>query len=85
MSRAAHIANLIFAGAFPSMTVGNLPAGCRHRLRPPGRRHRQTATSAGYRRELTLNTGKHPDNQPAQLAQLDDGNDRVILVQGDEG
>src|SRR4029077_10520277 len=34
---------------------------------------------------LTLNAGKHPGNQPARLAQLDDGNDRAILVQGDEG
>jgi hypothetical protein len=34
---------------------------------------------------LTLNTGKHPGNQPARLAQLDGGNDRVISVQGDEG
>src|SRR5438874_9803993 len=34
---------------------------------------------------LTLNAGKHAGNQPARLAQLDDGNDRAILVQGDEG
>src|ERR1700749_2235792 len=34
---------------------------------------------------LTLNAGKHTANQPARLAQLDDGNDRAILVQGDEG
>src|SRR5712672_2898241 len=34
---------------------------------------------------LTLNAGKHPGNQPARLAHLDDGNDRAILVQGDEG
>src|SRR5271168_4313128 len=34
---------------------------------------------------LTLNPGKHAANQPAQLAQLDDGDDRDILVQGDEG
>src|SRR5882757_7909332 len=34
---------------------------------------------------LTLNAGKHPGNQPARLAQLDDGNDCAILVQGDEG
>src|SRR4051794_36296260 len=32
---------------------------------------------------LTLNAGKHAGNQPARLAHLDDGNDR--LVQGDEG
>src|SRR5262245_66045912 len=34
---------------------------------------------------LTLNAGKHAANQPARVAQLDDGNDRAILVQGDEG
>jgi hypothetical protein len=34
---------------------------------------------------LTLNAGKHPGNEPARLAQLDDSNDRAILVQGDEG
>src|SRR5712672_2531217 len=34
---------------------------------------------------LTLNPGKHAANQPARLAQLEDGNDRAILVQGDEG
>src|SRR5260221_14758040 len=34
---------------------------------------------------LTLNPGKHTGNQPARLAHLDDGNDRAILVQGDEG
>ena len=34
---------------------------------------------------LTLNPGKQAGNEPARLAQLDDGNDRAILVQGDEG
>src|SRR6516164_8429533 len=34
---------------------------------------------------LTLNAGKHPANQPARPAHLDDGNDRAILVQGHEG
>src|SRR5436305_2540015 len=34
---------------------------------------------------LTFNTGNEAANQPARLAQLDDGNDRAILVQGDEG
>src|SRR5215468_12730728 len=34
---------------------------------------------------LTLNAGKHAGNEPARLAQLDDGNDRAILIQGDEG
>src|SRR6516165_7932733 len=34
---------------------------------------------------LALNAGKHTANQPARLAHLDDGNDRAILVQGNEG
>src|SRR5215469_4459090 len=34
---------------------------------------------------LTLNTRNYAADQPARLAQLDDGNDRAILVQGDEG
>src|SRR5499427_8954220 len=34
---------------------------------------------------LTLNAGNHAGNQPARVAQLDHGNDRAILVQGDEG
>ena len=33
---------------------------------------------------LTLNTRNDAANQPARLAQLDDGNNRAILVQGDE-
>src|SRR6476660_1012134 len=34
---------------------------------------------------LALNAGKHTGNQPSRLAHLDDGKDRAILVQGDEG
>ena len=34
---------------------------------------------------LTLNPGKHAGDEPARLAHLDDGYDRAILVQGDEG
>src|SRR5207248_3768934 len=34
---------------------------------------------------LALNAGKHTGNQPTRLAHLDDGNDRAILVQGEEG
>src|ERR1700738_366596 len=34
---------------------------------------------------LALNAGKHTGNQTTRLAHLDDGNDRAILVQGDEG
>src|ERR1700736_4478191 len=33
---------------------------------------------------LTLNAGKHPGNQPARLAHLDNCNERAILGQGDE-
>src|SRR6516162_1760739 len=34
---------------------------------------------------LTLNAGEDAANQPARLAHLDHGNDRAILVQGQEG
>jgi hypothetical protein len=34
---------------------------------------------------LTFNTRNDAANQPARVAQLDHGNDRAILVQGDEG
>jgi hypothetical protein len=34
---------------------------------------------------LTLNTPNYAANEPARLAQLDGGNDRAILLQGDEG
>src|SRR5215469_8600314 len=34
---------------------------------------------------LTLNAGKDAANQPARLAHLDDGNDRAIWVQGNQG
>ena len=34
---------------------------------------------------LTLNAGNDTADRPARLAHLDDGNDRAILVQGDEG
>src|ERR1700757_460976 len=34
---------------------------------------------------LTLNARNNAGNQPAPVAQLDHGNDRAILVQGDEG
>jgi hypothetical protein len=32
---------------------------------------------------LTLNTRKYAGNQPARLAQFDDGNDRAVLVYGE--
>src|ERR1700747_2894906 len=34
---------------------------------------------------LTLNAGEDAAHQPARLAHLDDGNNRAILVQGNEG
>ena len=34
---------------------------------------------------LALNAGKHSGNQSTRLAHLDNGNDRAIWVQGDEG
>jgi hypothetical protein len=34
---------------------------------------------------LTFNTRNEAANQSARLAHLDDGNNRAILVQGDEG
>src|SRR6202040_652971 len=34
---------------------------------------------------VDAHAGKNPGNQPARLAQFDDGNDCAILVQGDEG
>src|SRR6202008_4397034 len=34
---------------------------------------------------LTLNAGNDTADQPARLAHIDDGNDRAILVQGNEG
>src|SRR5690242_18001460 len=34
---------------------------------------------------LALNAGKHTGNQPTRLAHLNNGNDRAVLVQGDEG
>src|SRR6516165_9854341 len=34
---------------------------------------------------LAFNAGEDAANQPARLAQLDDGNDRAIVVEGDEG
>src|ERR1700738_4721086 len=57
------------------------------RLIPPAVQHRKQPFRARVQllARLTLNPGKHTGNQPARLAELDDGNDRAILVQGDEG
>src|SRR5260370_33296698 len=57
------------------------------RLIPPAMQHGKQLFWARLQllARLTLNAGNYAANQPARLAQLDDGNDRAILVQGDEG
>src|SRR5690349_13297696 len=57
------------------------------RLIPPAMQHGKQPFWARLEliARLTLNAGKHAGDQPARLAQLDDGDDRAILVQGDEG
>jgi hypothetical protein len=58
-----------------------------NRLIPPAMQHGKQPFRARLQllARLTLNAGKHAANQPARLAQLDDGNDRAIVVQSDEG
>jgi hypothetical protein len=57
------------------------------RLIPPAMQHGMQPFWARLQllARLTLNARKNAGNQPARLAQLDDGNDRAILVRGDEG
>src|ERR1700724_1606153 len=57
------------------------------RLIPPAMQHGKQPFWARLQllARLTLNAGEHTANQPARLAHLDDGNDRAILVEGDEG
>src|SRR5216110_3419409 len=57
------------------------------RLIPPAMQHGKQPFWARLQlfARLTLNARKHPGNQPTRLAHLDHGNDRAILVQGDEG
>src|SRR5690348_15073816 len=57
------------------------------RLIPPGMQHCNQPFWARLEllARLTLNPGKHAGDEPARLAHLEDGNDRAILVQGDEG
>src|SRR5205807_2474861 len=57
------------------------------RLIPPGMQHCNQPFWARLEllARLTLNPGKHAGGEPARLAHLEDGNDRAILVQGDEG
>src|ERR1700731_4287576 len=58
-----------------------------YRLIPPAMQHGKQPFWAWLQllARLTLNARKYAANQPARLAHLDDGNDRAILVQGDEG
>jgi hypothetical protein len=58
-----------------------------NRLIPPAMQHGKQPFGARLQLlvRLTLNTRNDAANQPARLAQFDDGNDRAILVQGDEG
>src|SRR5271170_1115857 len=57
------------------------------RLIPPAMQHGKQLFWARLQllARLTFNTRNEAANQPARLAHLDDGNDRAILVQGDEG
>jgi hypothetical protein len=57
------------------------------RLIPPAMQHGKQPFGARLQLlvRLTLNTRNDAANKPARLAQFDDGNDRAILVQGDEG
>src|SRR5437764_14284917 len=57
------------------------------RLIPPAMQHGKQPFWARLQlfARLTLNARKNPGNQPTRLAHLDHGNDRAILVQGDEG
>src|SRR6185437_7925058 len=57
------------------------------RLIPPAMQQAKQAFGARLQllARLTLNAGKHAGNQPARLAHLDDGNDRSILLQCEEG
>src|ERR1700740_2448905 len=58
-----------------------------NRLIPPAMQHGKQPFGARLQLlvRLTLNTRNDAANEPARLAQFDDGNDRAILVQGDEG
>src|SRR6185312_13864314 len=57
------------------------------RLIPPAMQHAKQPFWARLQLlvRLPLNTRNDTANKPARLAQFDDGNDRAILVQGDEG
>jgi hypothetical protein len=57
------------------------------RLIPPALQHGKQPFWARLQLlvRLPLNTWNDTAEKPARLAQFDDGNDRTILVQGDEG
>jgi hypothetical protein len=57
------------------------------RLIPPAMQHGKQPFLARLQLlvRLPLNTRNDTAEKPARLAQFDDGNDRTILVQGDEG
>jgi hypothetical protein len=57
------------------------------RLIPPALQHGKQPFWARLQLlvRLPLNTRNDTAEKPARLAQFDDGNDRTILVQGDEG
>src|SRR6516162_4431472 len=76
----------VAAGLESQHNPRNIAAGF-DRLIAPTMQHRKQPFGARLQllARLTLNAGKHTANQPARLAQLDDGNDRAIVVQGDEG
>ena len=70
------------SGDFPPPALPIRAAGP-DRLIPPAMQHGKQPFWAWLQllARLTLNTRNYAANQPARLAQLDDGNDRAILVQ----
>src|SRR6516165_2574078 len=76
----------VAAGFESQRNPRNIAAGF-DRLIPPAMQHRKQPFWARLQllARLTLNAGKHTANQPARLAQLDDDDDRAIVVQSDEG
>src|SRR5215469_3538210 len=76
----------VAAGFESQRNPRNIAAGFA-RLIPPAMQHRKQPFWVWLQllARLTLYARKHTANQPARLAQLDDGNDRAIVVQRDEG
>src|SRR3984893_6379697 len=76
----------IAAGFEGQRNPGDLAAGLDRLVAPAMQQAKQPfCTRLQLLAWLALNAGKHTGNQPTRLAHLDDGNDRAILVQGDEG